>query len=1271
MTTFSLTDDQRSAVEAIDRSVLVAAGAGSGKTAVLARRCVQLICDAPPSSRCNADELLVLTFTEAAASEMRERIIAALRDRAGEGPADPRIGRQMRLVHTAQISTLHAFCLWMIRRWFEQAGIDPMAPVMNEDEARLLRVGTLDALLEERYASDATAGHEFRELVEVYGLGRDRDIAKLILDLDGFLSSLPDPSRWLDDTRRRISDGADEWIDQHIGGLSRELERLGSYGERVAGHIDRHLAAGAYYGQLSRELVGRVAQWQQQLTASDDPRAAFALVRAEINDFNLKANRGPRLSKDASQNQRKQRDQAKDLFKRVRDDLFRGRIQDHYGHFDADELRDGLRRVSPYVEALTNVAEAFRERYRRAKESLPGGGALDFSDLERRAYELLTLGDDSAAIRQELQRRFAHVLVDEFQDINPLQEAILRAVSREDDADRPDNLFVVGDVKQSIYRFRLAEPQLFLDREQRFDAPDVDAGSGSGSVIRLQRNFRSDPALLDGINACFERLMRSDFGGIAYDQRAGLQAGRAGTYRFTPPIEVHLLEQRPDSRSSQPGDSDEPADELPGGDRLADPTDPWQWRPIEREAFLIGQEIQRIIAGSSAGDRSDLSAFDYSDIVVLMRSVKHSAGPMAGMLRRMGIPTWTAAGTGLLATPEIRDIRSLLEILDNPQQDIPLAAVLRSGVLYERFDEDDLVEMRVIDRDRPFHAAVRQYASVGQDAGLRERLGGWYRRLHRYRREIRRRPLPEVLWQIYRETGYLDYVGGLTNGRGRRANLIELHNRARQFSTLHRQGLHRFLRFLESLEADGGDLASAATAGEGENVVRVMTIHGAKGLEFPVVFVAGLARSFNMKDSRRRMIFERGLGLGFRVVDRERMIEYPSVAHMQVASKIENLTRAEELRMLYVAMTRAEEKLYLVGSTPLKRVEQHRAEWRGADEIDALTLETAQSPLDWLVPALASMSADQVRWSSAADSTSAAVLIAVRQHAAEQIADWPTESVLAGPSGSSDAAQKRLRQAVTKLDPLPADEPLADEGGQVESILDRMEFVYPNLPAASVGAVMAASEAKRRDDPADDIEHQHRPQPWDSPTSGATASSAVRGDAEAGRRRGTATHSVLEHLDFSAAGDGDAVAEQVERLVGDGLLAADDAELVDVESIAWFVQQPLGERIRHAGSRYRREFMFIASEPAETFDPALAAFPDERVLVRGVVDGLIIGDRMEIIDFKTDRVDRAEVADRAAVYASQIRLYARAMERIWRRPAPAEACSLVFLDPRVVVTPAY
>ncbi|MCH7720724.1 MAG: helicase-exonuclease AddAB subunit AddA [Planctomycetes bacterium] len=1269
MAMLSLTTDQRNAVEAIDRSVLVSAAAGSGKTAVLARRCVHLICDAPPRSRCNADELLVLTFTEAAASEMRERIIAALRDRAGEGPGDPRIGLQMRLVHSAQISTVHAFCLWMIRRWFEQAGIDPTAPVMSDDEARLLRVETLDALLDELYASDDTSGREFRQLVEVYGLGRDRDIARLILDLDDFLSSLPDPSRWLDVTRRRISDGADQWIAEHIGGLSRELGRLASYGERVARHIDRHLSGGAYYGQLSQELVGSVRQWQQRLTAGDDARAAFERVRAEINDFKLDARRGPRLGKDAAEDERRQRDQAKDLFTRVRDELFIRRIQDHYGHFDADELRDGLRQTSPHVEALTNVAAAFRERYRRAKESLPGGGALDFSDLERRAYDLLTAGADAAAIRQELQRRFAHVLVDEFQDINPLQEAILRAVSREDDADRPDNLFVVGDVKQSIYRFRLAEPQLFLKREQQFDTPD--AGPGSGSVIRLQKNFRSDPALLDGINAVFKRLMRSDVGGIAYDERAALHAGRAGTYCFAPPIEVHLLERRPDARAGQTGDSDDPADGLPGADRLADPTDPWQWRPIEREAFLIGQEIRRIIARSSADDQADRQPIDYSDIVILLRSVVHAAGPLAATLRRMGIPTWTAAGTGLLAAPEIRDVRSLLEILDNPQQDIPLAAVLRSGVLYDRFDEDDLIEIRAIDRDRPFHAAVRQYASAGKDDRLREQLGRWYGRLNRFRREIRRRPLPEVLWQIYRETGFLDYVGGLSNGRGRRANLIKLHDRARQFSTLHRQGLHRFLRFLESLEADDRDLASAATAGEGENVVRVMTIHAAKGLEFPAVFVAGLARSFNMRDSRGRMIFERELGLGLRVVDRDRMIEYPSVAHMQTASKIENQTRAEELRTLYVAMTRAEEKLFLIGSTPLKRVEQRRAEWRGADEIDALTLETAQSPLDWLVPALASMPADQVRWSSAANSAGAAVPIAVRQHTAEQIADWPIESLLAGSSGPSNAAEKRLRQAVTKLDPLPSDEPLAAEDGQVESILDRLEFVYPNLPAASVGAVMAASEAKRRDDPADDLEHQHRPPPWDSPASCDTASSAVRGDADAGRRRGTATHTVLEHLDFNAAGDAAAVGEQVERLVRDGLLAADDAELVDVESIAWFVQQPLGQRIRHAGPQYRREFMFIASEPAETFDPALAAFPDERVLVRGVVDGLIIGDRMEIIDFKTDRVDGADVANRAAVYASQVRLYARAMERIWRRPAPADACSLVFLDPRVVVTPAY
>ncbi|MGB2987222.1 MAG: UvrD-helicase domain-containing protein, partial [Phycisphaerae bacterium] len=940
MSAVRFTSQQREAISTTGRSVIVSAAAGSGKTAVLAERCAYLVCDAPSGERCEVDQLLVLTFTDAAAAEMRSRIVEAIRARSQARPHDDRLREQVALVDTAKISTIHSFCLWLVRRWFSHVGVDPSATMLDGDEATLLKSEVLDALFSELYetgdvtdeplgridadsgrASSASPdepdappvdpseqgrrsktapGRAFVKLIDDYGLGEDRDITRFVLKLYDFTASLPDSEAWLREAYESLADHPESVALAMMGELKTELRFQAEHCDQTAAELEAGDPVGHFYASQIRAYANQLRAFSAMLEQSDrEALAPFETVRRQIAEFEFGKARGPGLSQDVDPVVRAARDAASAQLTDVKKRLFDERLKKRFALFSSEELVAGLKQIAPYVATIANLVLAFRDAYARKKRDL---NVLDFADLERFAYDLLRSDDDPnrpSDVARTLHRRFAHVLVDEFQDINPIQQAILRLVSREGDPDRANNLFVVGDVKQSIYRFRLAEPSVFAERVRRCRDDTVD-----DVAISLQSNFRSRREILDAVNEVFRRLMREGCSSIVYDSEAELRPGReVDPSKPHEPVELHLLE-----RSWKNGLQDDDAVER----GVADLSDPARWTPIEREAYLIGSRIR---AWKDSGNLTpDSGSLRYRNIVVLLRAARINAERVAAMLSSMGIPAYADVGGSLFGAREIRDILAALHVLDNFQQDIPLAALLRSGVMGGALSEDDLVEIRCLDRDIPFHAAVRLYTERGGDNDLRERLRTVIDRINRYRNEVRRRPLADVLWSLYEQQGYLAYAGGLPNGAQRRANLLKLHELARQFGSFRRQGLHRFLRFIQSMEEEKQDVATAPAIGEADDVVRVMSIHQAKGLEFPVVFVAGLGTKFNLGDRGGRMIFERSAKIGLRVVDTERMVEYPSAAHWQVASEIERTTREEELRILYVAMTRARDKLVLVGS---------------------------------------------------------------------------------------------------------------------------------------------------------------------------------------------------------------------------------------------------------------------------------------------------------------------------------------------------------------------
>jgi len=1191
------TESQEHAIEARGKSLLVSAAAGSGKTSVLTERCVRLI-----ESGTGAERLLVVTFTEAAAAEMRSRIEAALRRRAEERPGNAALKRELALLGSAQISTIHAFCLSVLRKWFEEAEVDPAAPVLDADEAALLEAETMDALVRDLYGGDGPLARAFRGLVVDYALGRDDEIRGLVLTVSHFLESLPPSSDWASDALARL-ESMEPVLDALGREMADEIARVGRHGAAVAAAIEKHRPEGADYGEMLRSFASACEGWIAEIA-----KGARETAAESIRSFEFPKAKGVRGLDSAAKARRRAAGEAKSRVKA----LFDARVKRPFALFSAEEDRAALARTLPAARALTDLAREFRRRHGEAKAAL---GVLDFSDLEQRAARLLL--PPGSEIARALRDRFEHVLVDEYQDVNPLQEAILRAVSREDEPDREANLFTVGDLKQSIYRFRLAEPSLFAGRERT-----LGRSSRRGEVVPLRENFRSRGTIIEGVNVVFRALFGAARGLVRYDAAAELVPGTEAQEERGSPVGVVLLERDVSPPAAAPEDEER------GDARAAD--DVADLETVEREAFVIAEEIQRLVAGEAGGEK-----FRYKDVAILLRSARHRAGRVASVLARLGVPAYTPAGTALFESLEVMDVLALLEAVDNPRQDVPLASALRSGLLGEPFSPDDLAHLRAFDRGVPFHEAVFSFARDGRDERLRARLARALARLDSWRSAARRRPLAEVIFEIYEETSCLAFAGGLDRGAERRANLLDLHERARQFGAFHRQGLHRFLRFVETLRSEERDLGAPPAIGEGEDVVRILTIHQSKGLEFPVVFVMDLGRRFNLEDSRGRILFDRESGLGLKTVDREKMIEYPSAAHRLVSRRSRAAALDEEIRVLYVAMTRAERRLHLVASVSLGRARARLFdERRPPTEIDVLS---AESPADWVLAALGGTDGLER-------------VFDVKTLGRDDLAGY-------GSRPAETGEERALREAVAALAPLPSVEPVAPAASEADDLLAALRTGYPYAAATRVRAVLAASAAKDRG--AFDLDREER-----APHSRRAALRAGGVDPAV---TGTATHRFLERIDFARAGDAAGVAAEIERLVAERVLDSEEALAVDPAAIAWFFgESTLGREISAAGGRFRREVVFLSSEAARDVDPHLARDVEETVVVRGAIDGVLLrDDGLVVVDYKTDRVAPVEIEARAAAYEPVIRLYARAAERLFRRPVLST--SLVFLAARKTV----
>jgi ATP-dependent helicase/nuclease subunit A len=1173
------TAEQCKAFQTVGRSVLVSAAAGSGKTAVLAQRCAHLICDA--DQPCGVDELLVVTFTESAAAQMKAKI-------------QDDLARQLALVDHAQVSTVHGFCARLLRQNFNLAVLDPQFQILDGDEAALVRLETATEMFHRRYETDQPG--DFQRLIDAYGDGDDQKLIDQVIATHNLLCSLVDPAGWIEQARRRIAEAARGPLEKSE--LGRELLR------QVEETLDALLRSCADAAKslraMPRVFAGYVTQLDEVAQFLNHAKrvlheAGLDMLISEWRDFAGEMPKAPVISNSVPG-----KELAKSLLDGVKDAIREGTLAELLEQ-DRAQWQAGMSQLAPHAQAFLGLVEDFGKEYDAAKRA---ARRLDFADLERLTLHIL---DKSPELVESLHRQFRHVLVDEYQDINEIQDAILSRVSREHDAtEAKGNLFCVGDVKQSIFRFRLAEPLRFLERQARF------RGSGGGVAIDLRENFRSRAALLDAINGVFCRLLSGGGTMIHYDDSHQLRPGKtypAATDRLAfpgAPIELHLL----------PGDL-----EAPEGDEAQRGV--VELERAQYEAILAARQIRAMMGLDDHPRRRVVDAdgqyrpIELRDIVILLRAMRFKADVFADVLRGHGIGVHSEGGGGFFQAVEVRDVLCLLAVLDNRRQDIPLAAVLRSPLAGIPDPDDALARIRLAypDESVPFHEAVVRYGAE-QDDELAARLRDFLEQLDDWRDQANKRPVAELLWRLYEQSGYLTYCSGLDDGQQRVANLISLHERASQFGTFQRQGLYRFLRFMQSLREEQ-EMARPSLAGESEDVVRIMSIHRAKGLEFPVVILPDLGKRLNLSDATGSILVDRAARLGMEVADEARLIRYPSLCHTLVRRSLLQQTVAEELRLLYVAMTRAKEHLVLIGTARQETAERWRSLWKdhkGPMPADAAL--AAGSALDWIGPV------------EAMTESATTPLFQVVRHDPAQVRAWENPA-------------DRPPQVPEPLAHLQSVGPPPAPHSPAMAVIGRFENVYPFEAQTRQAASASVTSVAKANGGAAGIELDQPPQrKLDLPAFFVAQSVPKPTDI------GTATHLVLQHLDFSDGGP-EQLRRQIESMQSAGHISPQQMKMVDRDAIRWLLETELGGLLKAHRQKLMREVPFAVACGPDGSPPADGVDPMDRVMVRGRIDLLLpLPHGLAIVDYKTDRVSGEWITQRKDAYRAQMQLYRRALEQV-------------------------
>ena len=1166
----TLTHQQQAAVDDRGGELLVSAAAGSGKTRILVERLLNRV----EQERLDLDRFLVITYTKAAAAELRGKIMDELNARLAERPGDPFLRRQKLVIYRAQISTIHSFCTALLREEGYRIDLHPDFRVGDDSECALIKDRVLTRLLEERYEQlDQAPG--FAALVDTLSAGRDDSrLASIVLDIHTRIQSHPAPRRWLADQAAAFDLRAIKDVGHTAWGrlLMEEARRQVSYWQR------RFVSALDLLREDSELEKAYAEGFDTALDSMDDFLAA--LDRSWDSARALCQISFPRLGSTRKVEDKALQGRVKGLWDQCKKRL--AKLQELFADSSAELLED-MEQVRPVVEELLKLVADFDDAYGREKRRR---NLVDFADLEHLALQLLSDEDGQASpLARQWQGRYAEIMVDEYQDTNEVQNAIFRSIS-----DEGRHLFQVGDVKQSIYRFRLADPTIFLGKYLSFE-DRAQAKPGEPRRVVLSYNFRSRASVLEGVNFIFENIMSTAFGELDYTDDQRLYPKLPYPEQSEDMVELNVVDMAALER--EPGEAKVSRDAA--------------------EAEFVARRVRSLLdSGFPVTQGAGFRMVEPEDIAILYRSPGSVMGHLTRALDRHRVP-WTSDGSGdFFAETEVSVAVAFLEIVDNPRQDVPLLSVLTCPVYH--FTGDDLAHLRA----RCPQGDLYQCLEAGRERG--EKLCvRFLAQLGQLRAKAVDLPGHKLLWYIYEHTGLMAVYGAMEGGQARQENLRLLHEYARRFEQNGHQGVFGLVTQLRRLRESGQGLPSPGRESGGG--VRIMSIHKSKGLEFPVVLVAGLNRSFNRKDQRAPVLFHPKLGVGPSGLDGALQIEYPTLARRAVALQLEREMKAEEMRLLYVAMTRAREKLILITTS---------ADWarqcaRLAPDAGATPDPEALNGLltvgEWLLlPVLARPDAAELR---AAGGVTCPLLLP-EDH-------WDIRLVPAVKPGRGRPREEQQEAAGRHLTP---------EERQ------RLAWRYPYGALANVPSKATATQLKGRalDQEAAEGTLSQSQGPLEFPR--PRFDQAQRGLTPT--ERGTAVHTVMQLIRLDRADTVEGVREEIARLVDQESLSSEAARAVAPEPIAAFFCSPLG-REAVAAKDLRREFKFSLLTSAARLDPNLPE--EEQVLLQGVIDCCFTGPQgLTVVDFKTDRVVPGEETAHSERYRTQIEVYSDALSRITGTP---------------------
>lgn len=1235
------TDEQLLAIETRGKNLLVAAAAGSGKTAVLVERIIKIITD--DNNPVDIDKLLVVTFTNAAASEMRERIGDAISKKLEEMPDSKMLQRQLALLNKSNITTIHSFCLDIIKNNFHLIDLDPGFRIGDETECTLIKQDVLIELFEDKYDKEDEG---FLNLIEAYCTNRDDErLKEIVLKLYNFSMSGPWPSVWLREKAQEFN----------INSLD-ELEKASWY----------KVLKESLYLDLNNAKNG--LDEAIKICEEDSDLAPYLLtlkpelngIENAINSLNLNLEQIYKAIKDIEFAYRIKTvkkglgdELDKKKVKSLRDDVKKKINQIKGGVFSVslDETLNGIKNMYPIIKSLTELVIEFSDRYVKKKMERV---ILDFNDLEHLCLKILTCNDENgevyaSSVAQKFREKFEEVLVDEYQDSNNVQETIISMVSRKD-LDNP-NVFMVGDVKQSIYRFRQAKPELFLEKYNSYSEED----NKKNRKIMLYKNFRSREEVIKGVNFIFKSLMSKTVGELDYTDKEALNLGASydeinkdnvyfqdnefidlDKIEVSGALELHILDKSSDFEDGKNEINDEDDKENDNEEDLS---------AVAIEARIIAKRIKELINPS---DGKCFMVFDknlnryrkitYKDIVILLRSTKNWADTIVEELSFGGIPVYADINTGYFQTIEIRTIMSLLHIIDNPMQDIYTIASMRSPIF--AFTSEELADIRILNRDNYFYLNVKDIAedvyNERINKSLKDKCVYFIEKIGSWREKSLYMPIDEFLWYLYSDTSYYGYVGAMVNGIQRQANLRILFQRAKQYEQTSFKGLFNFINFINKLRKSSGDLGTAKILGENEDVVRIMSIHKSKGLEFPVVFLSGCGKQFNLRDINDSLLFHEELGIGADCIDIKKRIRYTTLQKYAIKKKFELETLSEEMRILYVALTRAKEKLIITGSSYnlQKDIDAcYKAGVKGFNKVIPSELLKQKSYLKWIMTALIKHKDGDILRQGKNEFV----------EISDDLSSWKINFHKKSDFGIENVEDSIEKKNISILS-------LNYSNFEVdEEIRKRLEFRYKYRDVCSVPSNISVSDIKKAEEEifepqAENLfsEEKNRKKP--------KFIMEEKGLSKA--EKGTAMHFVMQKLDLNKVNLLNEIKEQIKNMFEKGLITKDEEESINIFKIQKFFKSNLGQRLLKAYKENKqvfRELPFITEIPVKRIEKDLIdkIFNNEKLRLQGIIDCFFEeDDGIVLLDYKTDYVENGKEKEILDKYRVQIDLYTETLERV-------------------------